>query len=59
MTVHDGCATLMDAHGAVGGTRMPGEGEGPTTMTLMGSKAWKFMRVPERSWTLMGAHDGP
>ena len=57
VTVHDGCATLIDAHGAVRGKER--RGSAATTMTLMSSGEWEFMRVPERSWTLMGAHDGP
>ena len=51
MRVHESRATLMDAHGAVGGKRR--QGSAATTMTLMGPGAWEFMRVAERSWTLM------
>ena len=51
MRVHESWATLMDAHGAVGGKRR--QGSAATTMTLMGPGAWEFMRVAQRSWTLM------
>ena len=52
MGVHDGCATLMDAHGAVG--EQGRQGSAATTMTLMGSGAG----VHKSSATLMDVHGG-